>query len=306
MPDVKATKISAVTMSIEFAINLIDLKDLDLIDSDGSLNLESLGSRLNPSLAGFLSKNFGSIKINRVYWGSEFCEFLTPTQKQLAGFLDKVAQRNFAFTYTTSYLTTKNEAAIKENLIFLNKECPNAEVIINDFGLMNYWQEQHFNLWPVVGRLLLKMKNYPYTDPTITPDLPAFLPVDLNEVINNQKDFYNSLPVLDIFYKYLGKSILFELDKANVLLGLDDANRAHVNFHIPWTYMTCGRNCLIAREKDGKFSFSVKACPKYCQNEHYLFNCYDNLVQMGNVVYQDNLDQLPEYNGLNRLIITLF
>lgn len=299
-------------MNFNLALNLRDLGHLDFIDQNGILNLAKIKGqkRLNNDLFNFLATNFKTIKIDRIYFGNEFCEFLTPNINIFKKIIELLGKRNLALTYLTGYLTLNNEEIIKENLNYLsNFEEKNIEVVLNDYGLLNYFVAKKLNLKPVMGRLLLKIKNNPYDKKEIKPDLPENLEVNLDDIINNQKSFYNSLPVLDFFEQHLGKDVSLETDKINLVQNLNKDILPRINLHLPWSYLTCGRNCLIANWQSKKFSFPIKKCQKECLSYYYLFAKDKSLIQEGNAVYKNNLGFLFDLNileGINRLVLTLF
>lgn len=96
--------------------------------------------------------------IDRVYFGSEFCERLIPDKKCFQRVLAQIEQHNLALSLLTPMVSDKGMRQLTKILPLLPE---GAEVIVNDWGVLRLLQREFPRLTPVVGRLLCKMIKDP-------------------------------------------------------------------------------------------------------------------------------------------------
>jgi hypothetical protein len=137
-------------------------------DLRGELSLASLAifersATIQPFISlstQLIAEQFGDIEFAHCYFGNEFCEHLIPSAKALQSALD--ATQNLSFTFLTPYVTNEGLQALRPLLTVLAPH--NAEVVFNDWGVLNLLRREFPTLIPVQGRLL----NKSLRDPRVT------------------------------------------------------------------------------------------------------------------------------------------
>ncbi len=90
----------------------------------------------------------------RIYLGHEFCERLAPTREVLHEVLAGVRERGIAFTLITA--PTTRMAPLTERFRTVAQQLPEAEVVVNDLGVLRLLRQRFPGLRPVLGRLLTR------------------------------------------------------------------------------------------------------------------------------------------------------
>ncbi|HBV88669.1 MAG TPA: hypothetical protein DEF42_18990 [Desulfosporosinus sp.] len=104
---------------------------------------------------------FGPVKFTRIYFGQEFCEKALPSPKELDRAMVLAEQRGMKFTLVTPYVTESGLEVVKGLLQRLMRLQPRAEVVVNDWGVLQIIAEDCPTLTPVLGRLLNKLLRDP-------------------------------------------------------------------------------------------------------------------------------------------------
>lgn len=246
----------------------------------------------------FISK-IGNLKYvtreySRLYFGIEFCQNLMPSKEELGRILEFISKKEMDFTFVTPYLTNEGMKKIKPLLSYIIDVQPEGEIIINDWGLLEWIGQEYFDLNLVLGRLLTKQKRGPRILNLIgrVPD---------NMVQHFRKSNVDSLILTDFLISKQIKRV--ELD--NLLQGISrPPHSLKSSLYIPFAYITTTRLCLLSscEDKVNKPLRAISACNKECQK--YTFRLAHkkmpiDLLLKGNTQFFKN-ERLPDnLNDLN-------
>lgn len=275
--------------------------------------LNQIENPYNP-IDSFLLDNYGSLyneignylnhkKIDRIYYGSEFCDELIPSISDVKKILKTVTIHNLQFSLVTPCVSNSGIKRLEKILLFLN-EFHNIEIICNDFGVLQLIRDKYTNLIPVLGRLIDKTSR----EPRIKQ--------------NERKLFFNQNGI-----KFISSPNVYTKEYQNIL---KDYNVNRVEFdcvpqgihlqkkntstsiYFPFYYITTGSICpfrLISADKNDIYNIN-HTCKKYCQLYNVKLKKSDLvLLQKGNTIYKDISDINTFINHLafvDRIIIQYF
>lgn len=295
-------------MELVVAIQSID--DIDLIKSPWKYeNLTPYEQETCASFYEVIKNKLADVEPNRVYFGSEFCQYRLCKPKDLIKAFDTVRKYGYEFSFVTPYLSQSMIDLIERLLETLAdhvrkvEPTKKVEVVCNDWGILHYVQSTFNDCFqPVLGRLLNKLIR----DPRVTEhynrdDAPQLARSQLKQA-SYSVDYYQQ------FIKIAGVTMI-EFD--NVAQGFE-VNGQFEDFqtaiHFGYGCVATGRTCLVGSmhvEKENKFRGSV-VCKQQCRhytaemiNRHPRIDLKEQRVfQKGNsAFYQQNYEHMKE--GLN-------
>jgi hypothetical protein len=213
---------------------------------------------------------FGEVRFTRCAYGNEFCEHLIPAPDQLKAVMTAAREREMGLTVLTPYVSDTGIELLKPLFEMLSDNVA-AEVVFNDWGVLNLLRREYPRLKPVQGRLM----NKSLRDPRVTSvyaasDAPAPALVSLrrsNLDCTSYTEFLSELGVDSI-----------ELD--NLPQGVDlsfAANGVKASAYIPFGFISTSRICMAAGIhylKRDKFQPGA-SCHHECQT-HLLEYGYTN------------------------------
>jgi hypothetical protein len=258
---------------MEWALHISGAKDLAVRPSLENLSRFSRSEMLAPviEMTALLSREFfGDIHITQCVFGNEFCEHLTPSAQSLDEAINAAREHELEFTLLTPFVGNDGINGLRPLFERLAVE-REAEVVFNDWGVLNLLRREFQTLKPIQGRLL----NKSLRDPRVTtmyassPSPPGTL-ATLRQS-NLECDSY--APLLRRF----GVETV-ELD--NLPQGIDlgfvqHGLQAHV--YLPFGFISASRVCMAAglhHAKAEKFTPSAP-CRHECQT-HLLEYAYTN------------------------------
>jgi len=255
----------------------------------------------------FVSKTKNLLKyylkeFSRLYFGNEFCERLLPSRREIEIALAFASKNGLSFTLVTPYCTELGVRRVKALLKKIAQEKPGSEVVFNDWGVLRVLQGSSYDLKPVLGRLLTKIKR--------GPRVMRMLDVLPKEGIEYLRSSNLTVPLYSEFLKKKGIERV-ELDNPFQGFDFERADKEiHLSLYIPFAYVTTTRFCLTAScdipEKKGLVG--VFPCKKECQKyTFYLENPVMPvmLLRRGSTVFFKN-DKIPEglkEKGVDRVVI---
>ena len=202
-------------------------------------------------------KNLGTV--NRLYFGSEFCQRLIPDLDQVKQAMIAAKERKLKFTLLTPYVTAEGVEKLEPLFQYLNsignKE---IEIVVNDPATIDMAVE-YKNITPVLGRVKDPMKRMARFARQM-PQLNA----------TQQEALRSSDITIDLYQKFLldmGISRI-EMDLVPQGIGIDfNILPIRASFYYPWTYITTGRICEMGSlNQEDKEKFTVyNKCRKECQ-----------------------------------------
>lgn len=208
----------------------------------------------------FISKTAHMKYINpqydRLYFGNEFCQRLIPSVKDLGTVKKLVLERQMGFTLVTPYVTNRGIDLLKPVFEYVLVNFPEAEVVINDWGVLRLVKREFKSFNLNLGRLLVKQKRGPRIL-NIEDKVPSSL-------IQHFKEVNMDAPVLGDFLTNNGFKRI-ELD--NLLQGIDRQGCSlKGSLYFPFAYVTTTRFCLSAGcKKNESVLRSICDCDKECQ-----------------------------------------
>jgi hypothetical protein len=242
----------------------------------------------------YVNKNF-----SRLYFGTEFCERLIQQESQLGKVLSFAKKNDLDFTYVTPYATNLGLKIIEKNVLIISKELNNAEVVVNDWGVLKLICK--YPVKPVLGRLLSKQKR----DARI-----------LNLIGKSPKlmiaHFKKSNLELPIYQDFLNKRGINRVEIDNVFQGTDldfSSLGLKASIYYPYIYVTTTRRCLInsCDSISKRDIIGIYPCNKECQKytielKHTIMP--KKIILKGNTqfLYNPELPARLEEKGINRTI----
>ena len=96
--------------------------------------------------------------VTRVHFGSDFCDRLQPSPRQLQRAITVMRRHSLTLTLTTGILSDSKLTELRALLSLLD---PASEVVANDWGTLRLLHTAFPKLVPIAGRLLCKMVKDP-------------------------------------------------------------------------------------------------------------------------------------------------
>lgn len=242
----------------------------------------------------------------RIYYGSEFCDFLTPTLSEIRRLKQIKKMHRLPFSLVTPYVNERNLKQWLELLDHLNNRYPGTEVIANDWGIIHAIKNKFRRLPIVLGRLLTKQKKgFFYMN-------GSGRPVKAPAMNKREREFLNSSILQNRFI------CDFLADMKIRRLGLDNipapsrcfiSEDFKIDLYYPYIYLTTSNYCLsyIAQKRCARFTKPVR-CPAYCKKENNVKKigiCDEYIYLKGNTQFRfnDNINMVFKKN--DRLVYFL-
>lgn len=232
-------------------------------------------------------------KYSRLYFGNEFCQHLIPSLRDFKIILDFVLKHNMHFSLVTPYVTNEGIESLRPLLKHVVSNFPDAEIIINDWGVLRLLRDEFGGLNLVLGRLLTKQKRGPRIL-SIKDKVPSTM-------IQHFKESNIDVPILSDF---LINNRINRVELDNLLQGITrEAASLRASLYFPFAYVTTTRFCLTASsERQIRFSRSIYACNKECQRYTFRLrhkNMPVDLFLKGNTQFFKNRDMSYNLDDLN-------
>lgn len=241
-------------------------------------------------------------EFTHLYFGNEFCERLLPSNQEIDTALSFALKKRMGFTLVTPYCTELGLKRLKALIKRISEEIPGSEVVINDWGVLRIINNSSYDLRPVLGRLLTKIKRGPRL-----MNMLDILPIEAIEYLKS------SNLTVPLYSEFLQKNGINRVELDNPLQGFDFKRadkRIHLSLYIPFAFVTTTRFCLTAScdIPEEKGLIGVFPCKKECQKyTFYLENPVMPvmLIRKGNTIFLKN-DKIPtglKEKGVDRLVI---
>ncbi len=232
----------------------------------------------------------------RLYFGAEFCEFRIPSPDLLRKAREVAATRGWAFSLMTPYVTTMGLEKLEALLPELDD---GDEVILNDWGTLDWVAADFPHLRVVLGRLLTKQKRGPriLNVASITPP----------DMLSHYRRSNVDVPKLRDFLTDELRVERYELD--NPLQGIERRPDVPASLYTPWMYVSTTRLCLVNHCENRTQSLRAIFQTDFACQKHQFTLKHDNMPAtlhlVGNTIFvknpvePTNLEQL----GINRLVV---
>ncbi len=276
--------------------------------------------------------------IQGIYYGSDNCEYLTPTKPELEKALyiyEKANKKYFfkqwkkGFVLVTPYVGWKMLERLKESLDFLNNNWQ-FEVVVNDLWVLRYIQKNCKNLKPIVWRIFHKLLKTPLVDTywnhahvpweQMKNKTTQQIQMMQEEIVKNQNNFYDSLELsFKPYVRFLDKNSLkrvgtdFMQSRSKMF---DKDYEKGIDLYYPYACVFTGRLCdTSAIENEERWHYATdEVCPRTCWRYDVFYKIktvgYD-LLQRWNAWFriEKDIERIWEdflYNKQNRLIYAPF
>ncbi len=214
-------------------------------------------------------EQFGDIEFTRCYFGNEFCEHLIPSTNALQASLNAAQAQNLSFTFLTPYVTNEGLQALGPLFTVLAPH--HAEVVFNDWGVLNLLRREFPTLVPVQGRLL----NKSLRDPRVTT-MYATAPAPTAAITALQQSNLDNESYTNLLARFGVHTI--EMDNLPQGNDLSFAERGvQIGAYFPFGFISTSRVCMAAglhHHKQDKFQPGAP-CRHECQS-HLLEYSYTN------------------------------
>ncbi len=302
---------------MEWALHVKAVQEIRNLDLPGAELRSHWPSSIDPVQAEsrrIVEELFGRVTFSRIYLGNEFCEHLIPSARLLRKVCSAAAETHLSFTLLTPYVTDQGIDRLRRLFSLLAARRSGAEVVANDWGVLQLLRREFPALTPVLGRLLNKMLR----DPQATAYYSRH-PLLPKQALSALRQSNLTIPVYRAFLRRSGIRMV-EVD--NLIQGLDVDFRRFTfagGLYVPYGFVATGRICLFAslsQPKEKKFTVA-QSCSKECQR-HYAECMSDDppfkgqrfvLLHRGNTVfYSHPKDRLraalleAEAQGITRII----
>ncbi|MDP8225317.1 MAG: hypothetical protein P9L99_18290 [Candidatus Lernaella stagnicola] len=232
---------------------------------------------------------------DRLYFGAEFCQFRIPSPALLRQAREAAAQHGWSFSLMTPYVTDEGLAALADLLPELRD---GDEVIVNDWGVLDWVATEHERLTVVLGRLLTKQKR--------GPRILNVLDVTPPDMLSHYRRSNVDVPHLRDFLTGQMRVERFELD--NPLQGMERRPAVPASLYTPWMYVSTTRLCLVNHCENRTQSLRAIFQTDFACQKHQFTLEHDNMPAtlhlVGNTIFVEN-DGVPEnleQLGIDRLV----
>lgn len=198
----------------------------------------------------------------RIYFGNEFCEHCIPHVDELEEVITSCRDIGFPLTFLTPPCCDAKLQRLTRLFDLVEKLSSRAEVVVNDWGVLETLRTHYLGLKPVLGRLMNKFLR----DPRLTPRLLS--PGAPLEALKVLQECSLSMQAFQELIKSYGIDRV-ELDYLYQRIGIDfHAFFLRPSLYIPFGYVTTGRICQFGNLNIPiEFKFGIReACNKPCRN----------------------------------------
>ena len=252
-------------------------------------------------------ENHGIFKggFKRVYIGNEFCPHLLPSCNNLVKMLDISLKEDLKVTIALPYVTQDKIEYIDEILSNVQNWCVKnnvqAEVIANDWAVVNMVNTKFFELQCILGRLMNKRKKDPRAKMML-----AYKKYEKEMTENNLNSSY--------YRDFLNSNNLYRFEFEDNCIDNKIPQGLH-SLHFPFYQITTSAFCRTYSESEffNKYKQKlVESCPHYCDEFCFLYPKHLNMIGKGNSVFGFSnrlfidVNYLCQYiqNGIDRIVFS--
>ncbi|MBT3192917.1 MAG: hypothetical protein HN341_10215 [Verrucomicrobia bacterium] len=226
-------------------------------------------------------------KCDRVYFGHEFCQRLIPSGESIRQAIDHCAEKGWQFSLITPFVTSAGIAVVQERIAALLEHAPDGlEIVVNDFGVLNWLHREHPSVTIALGRLLTKQKRGPRIM-RIADRLPR----------NARAHFQRSNIDAAHLTAFLTEMGVQRIELDNILQGIQRDSGMQASLYYPYAYVSTTRLCLLMNgEHPNKNLRSIGTCHRECRRYDVTLTHADMPVPLklhGNTQFFRN-DKLPK------------
>ena len=246
-------------------------------------------------LKNLFKRNLTPEKLERIYFGVEFCQRLIPDSDDVKEAIRVTREAGLNFSYVTPPATDIGVETLMSRFSLLREETDfpgEIEVIVNDWGVLRVLKRQFTGLKPVFGRMMNKMIR----DPRVAPYYVSNTAPSEGLTVVRQSSVTNPL-----FQNSLKEWGVDRHEFDNLFQGIEvkvEAEDIFFSVYVPYGYVATGRVCMpgsFGLQRKDKFT-EYMGCGRECQGfTHKLGNAQSpfsnrtlELVQRGNTIFFPN------------------
>jgi len=236
-----------------------------------------------------------------VYAGAAFCRQALPSRERLEETLAAAAGRGFSFHFSTPPLTEDYFGRALALVEMVAEKAPGAEVIVNDFGLLDAVARDFPGLVPVAGRVMAFQK----TDPVV----PEILEAAFSGASRAGRRAAFSHVSIDnpLFARFLAGKRVSRIEVQNPLQGVSIGTAEfRYSMHTPYVFVSGTMYCGPAEyyTRPGRAP-GIYTCSKHCMSGWYRLKPRGGeqiFLFRGNTMYIENPEADPP-PGVDRLVV---
>lgn len=235
-------------------------------------------------------------RFDRLYFGAEFCQHRLPAPAVIVRAREAAVKRGWAFSLMTPYVTNTGLAQLEALLPLLTE---GDEVIVNDWGVLDWVAREWPQLCVVLGRLLTKQKRGPRLLNVLDKTPP--------EMLSHFRRSNVDIPQFSDFLTGEMRVARYELD--NPLQGLERRPDVRASLYTPWMYVSTTRLCLVNHCENRTQSLRAIFATDHACQKHQFTLTHENMPAVlhlvGNTIFVEN-ETLPENLdalGIDRLVV---
>jgi len=255
-------------------------------------------------------------RYSRIYFGNEFCQNLIPSLKQIKEAIIFARRNKAGFTLLTPFVTELGLSKLSLVFQFLKKNESAAEIIVNDWGVLELLATKYRNIFELsLGRLLTRQQRDPSLQRVIMKQQTAgikdrngrikiLVHVPPGEKYHSgiQSSYINSISLQRFLYA-LG---IRRVELNNIIQGLLVDNIIfEKTIYTPFINISTTRFCPMLTPKQKKYRISF--CRRECQKVYSkLRNRYvpKIIYKQGNTTFYKNPVALKKITllGIGRVV----
>ena len=254
-------------------------------------------------------KYFREGKYQRIYWGVEFCQSLIPTIQDTKRILTFAKEHNLRFTLVTPFVTERGLRKLKEILIWLNDNRIECEIVVNDWGVLEYSHTRFSGFFELaLGRLLVRQQSNPEMK-RVAQKQPPFavrgrngkIRVIVHHVPDKQyqegvKASYVSTPAIANLLSSFGIKRV-ELNNLIQTVTVEDMT-FRKSLYTPFVNISTTRFCPM--ESTFQKTYRINVCQKECQKYCDILRCRaipKLIYKRGNTTFYKNPLHIRKVTG---------
>ncbi len=293
-------------MGFELAVHLPSLESLqrqtalaasptlDALRFERRTDLERLGWAAAVKEA---VRRAGHGRIARIYFGSEVCPALAPTEEQARAAGRWLAQAGIAGSFVAGVVTERDFAAALATARAFAQTAPAPEIVANDWGFAAAVASSGLEV--ELGRFLFKAKRMPRSAGSPPrPDLPEgtdAIPVVVEQVSQLAEHPADAPWFVEFARRVAGNC---RVQTEVVPQGLRDrpAPPLPATLLVPWTYVTGGGQCPL-------FPAGPEGCTAVCKDAYVVPEFrerYLPMVQAGRAVFLQATGLIATFSSMAR------
>ena len=251
-----------------------------------------------------IAQNIANKKVNRCYFGDEFCQFAFPTIEEWKRIIRTNLDKGKKLTIVTPSFNDDGlrmmDALLQE---IRNADADNSmdtEIVCNEWGIVYMLKQKHAWVKRLAGRLLNKsIKEYRYSE------------ADNSRMYTEDGlKYIQQIALLD--ESHLAILDDYGIDKCEIDVlpqGIDFLNNMKkLSVYLPFSFVSTGRQCSVRSAIEGDQFFLGNTCQRHCYKVSHQCSVKSGTIKLlrkGNAfyVFASNIEQVIKYEAIDRIVL---